>query len=509
MKFLKGWSLPTNASCWRERVCGVPLTGGKTAGATRASNWRERVCGVLVAAYFLYFAADTVWVHFAPDDMMNMASYWRLTPWQILLSLFMPWRGFYRPIAALYYVPLHYFFGLNPAPYHAVLLLLLLIGINLTYRLAVVLGVNKPTAAMAALIVCFHSGIANLYYNTAFVYDALCGLFYLAALVYYVRIRECGRGLRGREVGWFLALTLLALDAKEMAVTLPVVLAAYEWSYHPAALPKRGRMGAWFRGPGHAIVLSGILDLAYCYGKAFGRDALMKQAAYTPVISLARWETFQARSLGELFLAWGQFQMRDVALLWFAVFYLARRLDRPVLWFCWLFVAVTPLPIEFLEGRGGACLYVPLLGWAIFAAVIFREIVNVLSRVLVGDPVLRHLGAQSICAILIVTGMFLWAAEGRRLKESYVRPSMSALGRPTWEVIQQLDSLRPQVQPHSSIVFLNDPFEGYDMAFIAQLWFRDRSLEIKLDRKTPFTREELAQADHVFTFADGRLVQVR
>jgi hypothetical protein len=201
--------------------------------------------------------------------------------------------------------------------------------------------------------------------------------------------------------------------------------------------------------------------------------------------------------------------MRDVALLWFAVFYLARRLDRPVLWFCWLFVAVTPLPIEFLEGRGGACLYVPLLGWAIFAAVIFREIVNVLSRVLVGDPVLRHLGAQSICAILIVTGMFLWAAEGRRLKESYVRPSMSALGRPTWEVIQQLDSLRPQVQPHSSIVFLNDPFEGYDMAFIAQLWFRDRSLDIKLDRKTPFTREELAQADHVFTFADGRLVQVR
>jgi hypothetical protein len=59
------------------------------------------------------------------------------------------------------------------------------------------------------------------------------------------------------------------------------------------------------------------------------------------------------------------------------------------------------------------------------------------------------------------------------------------------------------------VVFLNDPFEGWDMAFIAQLWFRDRSLEIRLDRKTPFTPEELAQADHVFTFADGRLLQVR
>ena len=473
------------------------------------SKWRERVCGALVAAYFFYFVADTVRVHFAPDDMMNMAYYWRLTPWKMLLWLFMPWRGFYRPITALYYVPLHYFFGLNPAPYHTVLLLLLLIGIGLTYRLAVVLGVDKPTAALAALIVCFHSGIANLYYNTAFIYDVLCGLFYLAALVYYVRIRESGRVLTGREVGCFLVLSLLALDAKEMAVTLPIVLLAYEWSYQRAALPKWGQIAAWLRGPGYVIALAGVLDVAYCYGKAFGRDALMKQAAYTPVISWDRWETFQARSLGELFLAWGQFQMRDVALLWFAVFYLARRLNRPVLWFCWLFVAVTPLPIEFLEGRGAACLYVPLLGWAIFAAVIFREIVNLLSRVLMGDPILRHLGAHSICAILIATGMFLWAAEGRRLKESYVRPSMSALGQPTWDVIQQLNVLHPEARPHSRIVFLNDPFEGWDMAFIAQLWFRDRSIEIKLDRKTPFTREELAQADHVFTFADGRLVQVR
>jgi hypothetical protein len=464
---------------------------------------------LLVAIYFFYFVADTVRVLFAPDDMMNMASYWRLTPWKILVSLFMPWRGFYRPIAALYYVPLHYFFGLNPAPYHRVLLLLLLSGIGLTYRLAVVLGVERFTAALAALIVCFHSGVANLYYNTAFIYDVLCGLFYLAALVYYVRIRESGRALRGREVGWFVMLSLLALDAKEMAVTLPPVLAAYEWSYRRADLPKWRQLGRWIRGPGLAMSLTSVLVVVYCYGKAFGRDALMKQPAYTPVLSLTRWETFQARSLGELFLAWGQFQMRDVVLLWFAVFYLARRLDRPAIWFCWWFVALTPLPIEFLEGRGGACLYVPLLGWAIFAAVIFREIVKVLARILVGDPALRRLGEQSICAILIASGMFLWAAEGRRLKESYVRPSMSALGQPTWAVIRQLEELHPKVQPHSRIVFLNDPFEDWDMAFIAQLWFCDRSLDIQLDRKTPFTREELAQVDHIFTFADGRLVQVR
>ena len=131
-----------------------------------AHKWRERLCAVLVVTYFIYFAADTVKVHFAPDDIMNMANYWRLKPWRIVPSLFMPWRGFYRPMAALYYVPLHYLFGLNPAPYHVVLLLLLLVSVCLTYRLAMLLQAEKVTAVLAALIVCFHAGVANLYYNT-------------------------------------------------------------------------------------------------------------------------------------------------------------------------------------------------------------------------------------------------------------------------------------------------------------------------------------------------------
>ena len=462
-----------------------------------------------LAGWFVYFAGDMVRVHFAPDDMMNMALYWKLTPWQTVLALVTPWRGFYRPLAALYYVPLHYFFGLSPGPYHIVLLVVLLAGIGLTYRLAVVLHSGKLTAFLAALVMCFHSGVANLYYNTAFIYDALCGLFYLAALVYYIRIRETGRALSLRENTGFLALALLALDAKEMAVTLPIILAVYEWCYQRSIPRSIEQLSRWVHGPGLTLLLAGALDLVYCYGRAFGRGALMKQAAYAPVVSLERWETFQTRSLGELFLAWGQFQMRAVALVWFALFYFAWRLRRPLLWFCWWFIAVTPLPIEFLEGRGGACLYVPLLGWAILAAAAFREVVNLLARALAGDPALRFLGERSLRALLIAAGLFLWFSQARQLKESYVRESMLALGQPTWDVIRQLEALRPVVRPHSQVVFLNDPFEGYDMAFIAELWFRDPSLEIRLGRKTPFTREELDRADYVFSFAGGKLLQLR
>ena len=128
---------------------------------------------------------------------------------------------------------------------------------------------------------------------------------------------------------------------------------------------------------------------------------------------------------------------------------------------------------------------------------------------LADDPVLRHVGAHAISGVLIVAGVFGWATENRRLKDEMVRPSMNALGGLTWDVIEQLNAMRPVVRPHSRIAFLDDPFEDWDMAFIADLWFRDRSLEIKLNRKTPLTAEELARADYLFTFLDGRLVQVR
>jgi hypothetical protein len=47
------------------------------------------------------------------------------------------------------------------------------------------------------------------------------------------------------------------------------------------------------------------------------------------------------------------------------------------------------------------------------------------------------------------------------------------------------------------------------MLFIARLWFRDRTVRIELQSKMPLAAAELAQADSVFTFESGRLVQVK
>ena len=76
-------------------------------------------------------------------------------------------------------------------------------------------------------------------------------------------------------------------------------------------------------------------------------------------------------------------------------------------------------------------------------------------------------------------------------------------------MIAQFRALNPHVRPHSTVVFLNDPFEQWDMALIAELWFHDRTLNIRLQKKTPFSEAELAKVDYLFDYRDGKLVLVR
>ena len=105
------------------------------------------------------------------------------------------------------------------------------------------------------------------------------------------------------------------------------------------------------------------LNLVYLYGKAFGPDAMMQSQAYRPELSLQRVFAFEKAAMDDLFLAWGSFSWRGVVALWVALAYLAWRRKRPVLRFCWFFLMLTPLPLAVLEGRGAACLYIPLAGW--------------------------------------------------------------------------------------------------------------------------------------------------
>ena len=455
-------------------------------------RWRRLAFAAFLLAWFLYFTHDGLRVHFAVDDIGNMAHYYRGGPFALALSQFTLWRGDYRPMGGLFYVPILTFAGLNPVPYQTALLAILLVNVYFVWRLARRLGAGELAAWLAALVVAYHAGLHNLYYNAAFVYDALCCFFYLAAFLYYLRVRE-SRG--AGPLALFLALNLCALNSKEMAVTLPLVLLVYEWIYHR-------------RGPTRLVLFSAALTAIDVFGKVFGPDALVNAEAYHPVFALRRVRDFQRLSLGDLLFGWGA-GWGGIVLLWAMLAYLAWRRDRPVLRFFWWFMLLTPLPIEFLVGKSQACLYIPMVGWAIFGAVIFVDLVEALAHVLEREPWGRRLGHSGVVALLVAVGLYLWARQNREYKRTHAEPVMAALGRESWDVIQQFRAVNPHARHGSKVAFLDDPFHSWDMLFVAELWFRDRSLDIHVARHGPLTPEELARMDYVFTFQDGKLVKLK
>jgi hypothetical protein len=461
---------------------------------------RWRIAGSLfVLAWFVYFCWDSALVHFAPDDLMNLWYYWSAKPGELLLSMLRPWQGSYRHMAALYYLPLFGIFGLNPVPFHVVTLLLLLVNVWLLWRLASLLGAGDLAAWLAALLACYHSGLANLWYDTAFIFDVLCTLFFLSAVVWHIRIRARGQAPNGRQIAVLLGLFLCALNSKEMAVTLPVVLFAYEWTYHRPRW-NRKELRTWLRGPGRVVMWTAVLDALYLYGKMLRPGALANNSAYKPVFSLARFGEFQVQSWSDLLAWWNHLTTGTVLAIWLALTLIAWLRKKPVLRFCWIWLLVTPLPIEFLFQRVGACLMIPYCALAIFSAVVFVDAARALATMARWRP---------LVAPLCLMGLFFWAMHHAHVKRVAVLPAMNHTGRQSWEVIEQLRALHPRVRPRSTVVFRDDPFQGYDMAFIAALWFRDRSLQIQLDRMTPLSAQELQKANYVFAFEGGRMVQLR
>lgn len=110
----------------------------------------RRACfGLLLVAWFVYFSRDAAGVHFAPDDMMNADHYWSPGPWRAVYSLFLPWRGYFRPMGGLFYLPILSVWGLNPVPYHLALSAVLLLNVWLVYRLMRALGAMDRRAGRA------------------------------------------------------------------------------------------------------------------------------------------------------------------------------------------------------------------------------------------------------------------------------------------------------------------------------------------------------------------------
>jgi len=160
-----------------------------------------------------------------------------------------------------------------------------------------------------------------------------------------------------------------------------------------------------------------------------------------------------------------------------------------------LFLIGSLLPVCLIAPRGGYMLYIPLMGWALYAACLFQWIGNRL----VG---LAHLRPRATLAVEIV-GVSVAALLIMHLHAASLAPHSSY-----WQgeqknirrVIERLLVVHPRLTRGSSLLLLDDPLpSGFGLLFLTDLAYGDPSLQV--DRlkmlRTPPVGDELIRYDHV------------
>ncbi|HEU0142779.1 MAG TPA: hypothetical protein VFQ79_23860 [Bryobacteraceae bacterium] len=245
-----------------------------------------------------------------------------------------PWN--FRPVGHFYFAALGRTAGLDYRWYVAVLHGLHLLNVWLIWLLLRRLNLGLVAASAGALVFAFHMGVFEALWKPMYVFDVLCGTFCLLCLLLYVR----GNLILSVLSFW------LAYKSKEVAIMLPVVLAAWEFWL----AEKR-----WKR----------LLPF-FSVSLLFGLQAIFRNSAknddYTFHFTLDAWRITVPFYTSKIFLL----PFSGLFTLVFAAVFRDRRV--------WLGVAalwILLLPLLFLPGRiFQAYLYVPLIGLAIAMAAI-------------------------------------------------------------------------------------------------------------------------------------------
>lgn len=498
----------------------------------------DAICVAVLIAYFLHFAFPALRGGFGEDEMMNMGIYWRAGALKSLLANVLFWTTFYRPGGALYYLPLYHFFALDPRPYRIVQISILAVSIPMIYYLSRRLGSSRAVAFLAVLVLCYHPQLASLVFVGSFIYDVLCGFFYFAALTYYVHIRERKACLGPLQLLGFLALYVCALNSKEMAVTLPVIVLIYEFL-------KRPRWGdwkafvRWTRSVAAPSLIAGLLTAIYIYGKTQGSGSLTRIDPYRPKISWHHFMTCNASFVGELLYSYQAVTPKMLLASWAVVFiYAFIRRDR-TLQLMAFWIVIVPLPIAFiLPIRGGACLYLLLFGWAMIFAKVAFDLITLISKslILLGQAV--GVGAPSgaimqgttaararssangtdasvapskmsprifrVVATLLVASALAIFTQWENQRFGTVQALLNG-GQKVSHVIEALKSLNLQPAPGSTVLLRakENLFPNkWHTLFIASLVWNDRSLRIWLEGVYPLTPQQIANMNYVISLSE-------
>lgn len=473
----------------------------------RNRTWTLLPAG-LIAAWFLWFTRDVLEAYFSPDDVTNLYRSWSYPLASLIKAnlLFFLNSPFYRPLTSAWYRMIYTFAGFNPLPFHAANLLILAANLWLTYCLARRLTQSREIGMVAALLIAYLPNCGQLYFDTGFEFDVLCYLFYISALLLYVRARQQNRGLNRREIAACAFLYVCALNSKELAITLPAFLFLYELLYAGAPWRSPRELGGWLRRDGLAASATAAVMLLFTAGRVLDRGApsLMSMGAYRPTFTWDQWMKTSANFFADLFLQSHPVGRVTVLAVWLGMFAVAWIARSRTLKFAWLFVMLTPIPVAFILPRGAPQYYVVLFGWALYAATAFVRAWEFVFSLLPAALQIRPPEARAT-AMLVVCGAFLFPFYRNSGFDTV--PSIALEGELIRDIHAQMVQFYPRLKPGAHILFLNDPVDDdYRLLFLARLTYRDVTILVDRARAMhpPPGPAEIASADAVLDYRYGR-----
>jgi hypothetical protein len=441
--------------------------------------------GLFLIAYLLWFAGGGLRARFTGDDLMNLNFHLTPSAARLLLSNLTYWSTAYRPMGGIVYVAIYRLMGFHPMPFRIVAFALLMVNLWLMYRVCLRLTERREIALLATLLVTYHAWLVNLYYSTGTIYELLCFAFYFAAFDYYLGIRQAGKMLNWRQWACFLALYICALNSKELAVTLPLCLAAYEWIWR--------RPAEGFR-PWIGVAIPALVTVPYVIGKLTGPASLVANPLYRPAVSPARYlHTFHLY-LNVLFYQDHFFRDANTIALVAAMLGLALwQRSRPLL-FAWVFVLFSVLPFIFVPHYSGFFIYLPLAGWALYIATALE--------------MLRKRFAKRMPPAILFLAVALGLAPLHARESSKSMLVFASADLPTTEMAAQLQRVQPAVPRGAHLFFESDPFpaQTFYLVFLVRLFYRDLTIEVA--RAKDGNPGGVGNFDAVFRWDDGSLAKV-
>lgn len=480
------------------------------SASPRVGAWvRRRLAWLVIFGFFLFFAGPGVHAGFTRDDLMNLHNYLQEGALGVLKGNVCYWSSSYRPLGGVFYLSLYKLFGFNPLPFRLACFSLLIANLLLAYRFVVTLSASRETALLAALLLSYHAWFVDLYYSSGTIYELLCFFFYFAAFLLYISLTSEKPPFSVWRCLAVPGLYICALNAKEMAVTLPLFILIYELVYRPPQL-RWPALRRWVFATTSTIGILVLITVPYVVVKLTGQHSLTENPAYRLQVSPGRFLDAFHLYLNPLLYQEHVFRDSNTIQLLIGMLALAVLCRSRAMIFGWLFLLLSPLPFLFVPHYVAMFLYIPSVGWAQFIAsalVYFRGFLDGLAGRVPGwkSISIPPVSAVAMFLILAVALAVVHGGESPKTLENFTshQPDVRTMARALLE-------LRPELPKGSRVLFLDDPFpvgDDWSLLFLVRLVFNDLTLEVGRAQPDALPVAQ-GKYDLVLTYRDQRLLVV-